>query len=209
MVHSNKVAGFGFPARQVTIDPHRQGRTINMAFLKHATVIAALAGAGVVGMAGVASAAADDAWHGGSEHHKAGDNNVGQGGLIPVNTLNNVNVAPNLGCLAHNTVPDLTAQVPVVNLVPVLVNVNHLLDHANLNVLANGNITTNTYDYSCTSNQGSSQAGNNSHGSVGAGDSSSNHATADGAGSQNNGNGAGAGGLLGSSGVLGKGGLNI
>ena len=60
-----------------------------MAFLKHATVIAALAGAGVVGMAGVASAAADDAWHGGSEHHKAGDNNVGQGGLIPVNTLNN------------------------------------------------------------------------------------------------------------------------
>ena len=111
-----------------------------MAFLKHATVIAALAGAGVVGMAGIASAAADDAWNGGSEHHKAGDNNVGQGGLIPVNALNNVNVAPNLGCLAHNTVPDLTAQVPVVNLVPVPVNVNHLLDHANLNVLANGNI---------------------------------------------------------------------
>jgi len=180
-----------------------------MAFLKHATVIAALASAGVVGMAGIASAAADDAWNGGSEHHKAGDNNVGQGGLIPVNALNNVNVAPNLGCLAHNTVPDLTAQVPVVNLVPVPVNVEHLLDHANLNVLANGNIDTNTYDYSCTSNQGSSQAGNNSHGSVGAGDSSSSHATGVGAGSQNNGAGAGAGGLIGSSGILGKGGLDL
>jgi len=207
MVYSNKVAGFGLIARQVTIDPHRQGRTINMAFLKHATVIAALAGAGVVGMAGIASAAADEAWNGG--HHKAsGDNNVGQGGLIPVNALNNVNVAPNLGCLAHNTVPDLTA-LNGLGLIGVAVPLNHLLEHPNLNVLANGNITTDTYDYSCTSNQGSSQAGNNSHGSVGAGDSSSNHATADGAGSQNNGNGAGAGGLIGSSGILGKGGLNI
>ena len=180
-----------------------------MAFLKHATVIAALAGAGVVGMAGIASAAADDAWNGGSEHHKAGDNNVGQGGLIPVNALNNVNVAPNLGCLAHNTVPDLNALQGIALIGGVAVNLNHLLQHANLNVLSNGNITTDTFDYSCTSNQGSSQAGNNSHGSVGAGDSSSNHATGDGAGSQNNGNGAGAGGLIGSSGILGKGGLDI
>lgn len=181
-----------------------------MAFLKNATVIAALASAGVVGMAGIASAA-EDGWNGGMEHHKSesGDNNVGQGGLIPINALNNVNVSPNLGCLAHNTVPDLTAQVPIVNLVPVLVNVNHLLDHATLNVLANGNITTNTYDYSCTSNQGSSQAGNNSHGSVGAGDSSSSHAVGSGAGSQNDGAGAGAGGLIGSTGLLGKGGLNL
>jgi len=179
-----------------------------MAFLKHATVIAALASAGVVGMAGIASAAADDAWNGGSEHHKAGDNNVGQGGLIPVNALNNVNVAPNLGCLADHTVPDLTAQ-GLVGVVPVGVSLNHLLEHANLNVLSNGNITTDTYDNSCTSNQGSSQAGNNSRGSVGAGDSSSSHATGNGAGSQNNGAGAGAGGLIGSSGILGKGGLDL
>ena len=180
-----------------------------MAFLKHATAIALMAGTGLVGMAGVASAAADSAWNGGAEHHDGGDNSVGQGGVIPVNALNNVNVSPNLGCLAHNTVPDLTAQVPIVNLVPVLVNVNHLLDHASLNVLANGNVTTDTYDYSCTSNQGSSQAGNNSHGSVGAGDSVSSHNTADGAGSQNAGAGAGAGGLIGSSGILGKGGLDL
>jgi hypothetical protein len=208
MVHSNKVAGFRNLARQVTIDPHRQGRTINMAFLKHATVIAALAGAGVVGMAGIASAATNDAWNGGKEAHKAGDNNVGQGGLIPVNALNNVNVAPNLGCLAHNTVPDLNVQ-SLIGLVPIGVGLNHLLEHTHLNVLSNGNIDTDNYDNSCQSNQGSSQAGNNSHGSVGAGDSSSSHSSGDGAGSQNNGNGAGAGGLLGSSGVLGKGGLNI
>ena len=179
-----------------------------MAFLKNATIIAALASAGVVGMAGIASAAADDAWNGGSEHHKAGDNNVGQGGLIPVNALNNVNVAPNLGCLAHNTVPDLNVQ-SLVGLVPIGVGLNHLLEHTHLNVLSNGNIDTDVYDNSCTSNQGSSQAGNNSHGSVGAGDSSNTHADGTGAGSQNNGAGAGAGGLIGSSGLLGKGGLNL
>jgi hypothetical protein len=208
MVQSSKVAGSGFLARQVTIDPHRQGRTINMAFLKHATVIAALASAGVVGMAGIASAAANDAWNGGSEHHKAGDNNVAQGGLMPVNTLNNVNFAPNLGCLAHNTIPDLN-DLSLVGPTPVAVTLNHLLEHTHLNVFSNGNIDTDVYDNSCTSNQGSSQAGNNSHGSVGAGDSSNSHGDGDGAGSQNNGAGAGAGGLLGSSGVLGKGGLNF
>ena len=167
-----------------------------MASLKHATAIALMAGTGVMGMAGIASA-------------ESGDNNVGQGGVIPVNALNNVNISPNLGCLAHNTIPDLNAQVPVLNIVPIPVNVDHLLDHATLNVLANGNVTTDTYDYSCTSNQGSSQAGNNSHGSVGAGDSTSSHNTADGAGSQNAGAGAGAGGLIGSSGILGKGGLDL
>ncbi|NUP47518.1 MAG: hypothetical protein HOW97_09420 [Catenulispora sp.] len=180
-----------------------------MAFLKHATAIALMAGTGVMGMTGIASAAADTAWNGGAEHHEVGDNGVGQGGLIPVNALNNVDISPNLGCLAHNTIPDLNAQVPIVNLVPIPVNVNHLLDHASLNVLANGNVTTDTYDYSCTSNQGSSQAGNDSHGSVGAGDSASSHNTADGAGSQNAGAGAGAGGLIGSSGLLGKGGLDL
>lgn len=180
-----------------------------MAFLKNATVIAALASAGVVGMAGIASAA-EDGWNGGMEHHKSesGDNNVGQGGLIPINALNNVNVSPNLGCLAHYTVPDLNVN-DVVSLVEIPLNFNHLLEHTHLNVLSNGNIDTDVYDYSCTSNQGSSQAGNNSHGSVGAGDSSSSHAVGSGAGSQNDGAGAGAGGLIGSTGLLGKGGLNL
>lgn len=180
-----------------------------MAFLKHATVIAALAGAGVVGMAGMASAS-DSAWNGGMEHHAdgVGDNTVGQGGLIPVNALNNVNVAPNLGCLANGALTDLNVN-DIISLVEIPLNLNHVLEHTHLNVLSNGNIDTDVEDRSCTSNQGSSQAGNNSHGSVGAGDSSNNHATGAGAGSQNDGNGAGAGGLLGSSGVLGKGGLNL
>jgi hypothetical protein len=164
-----------------------------MAFLKHATVIAALAGSGVVGTAGIASA----------------DNSVGQGGVIPVNALNNVNVSPNLGCLAHNTVPDLNALQGIALIGGVAAPLNHLLQHTHLNVLSNGNIDTDNYDNSCQSNQASSQAGNNSHGSVGAGDSASSHSSGDGAGSQNNGNGAGAGGLLGSSGVLGRGGLNV
>jgi hypothetical protein len=173
-----------------------------MAFLKHATVIAVMASAGVMGAASMASAAADDFGH------KAGDNSVGQGGLIPVNALNNVDLSPNLGCLAHNTVPDLTAQ-SLIGVVPIGLAFNHLLQHANLNVLSNGNINTDMYDNSCTSNQGSSQAGNNSHGSVGAGDSWNSHQDGNGAGSQNDGSGAGAGGLLGSSGLLGKGGLDI
>jgi len=177
-----------------------------MAFLKHATVVAVLASAGVMGMAGAASATSYTPWDGPADH-QTGDNEVGQSGVIPVNALNNVNVAPNLGCLVSNPLDDFNLN-DVVSLVEVPLNFNHLLENG-VNILANGNVNTNTYDYSCSSNQGSSQAGNNSHGSVGAGDSYSSHNTADGAGSQNAGAGAGAGGLLGATGVLGKGGLDI
>ena len=176
-----------------------------MTFLKRATTIAVLASAGVIGTAGMAAAQAD--WQG-SDHHRAGDDSTGQAGLIPVNALNNVNVSPNFGCLLDQTVPDLTAQ-GLVGVVPVGVSLNHLLEHANLNVLSNGNITTETYDNSCTSNEGSSQAGNDSHGSTGAGSSSSKHSSGDEAGSHNSGDGAGAGGLLGSSDLLGGGGLGL
>jgi hypothetical protein len=162
--------------------------------LKKAATLAILAGAGVVASAGIASADASP----------SGDNHLNQAGLIPVNALNNVNVSPNLGCLADHTVPDLTAQ-GLVGIVPVGVSLNHLLEHANLNVLANGNTTTDVYDNSCTSNQGSSQAGNNSHGSTGAGSNSSEHNTGNGAGSHNSENGKGAGGLLGGTGILGTG----
>ena len=55
----------------------------------------------------------------------------------------------------------------------------------------------------------SSQAGNNSHGSVGAGSSMSSHQTAAGAGSQNGGSGKVAGGLLGATGLLGTSGLSL
>jgi hypothetical protein len=182
--------------------------TINMAFLKHATAVAVLASAGVMGMAGMASASASNAWdNGGAEHHETGDNGVGQGGVIPINALNNVNVSPNLGCLVSNPLEDFNLN-DVISLVEIPLNFNHLLENG-VNILANGNVNTNTYDYSCSSNQGSSQAGNNSHGSVGAGDSYSSHNTADGAGSQNAGAGAGAGGLLGATGVLGRGGLDL
>jgi hypothetical protein len=170
-----------------------------MAFLKKATTIAVLASAGVMGMSGMASA---------NEHPQGGDNAVGQGGLIPINALNNVNVAPNLGCLLDRTIPDLTVQ-SLIGLIPIGVNLSHLLEHLNLNVLSNGNITTETYDNSCTSNQGSSQAGNNSHGSVGAGNSASEHSSGENSGSHNPAAGAGAGGLLGSSGILGRGGLGL
>ena len=172
-----------------------------MASLKKAATLAVLASAGVMGTAGIASA--DDGWH--SEHHpQQNDNAIHQEGLVPVNALNNVNVSPNFGCLLDQTVPDLTAQ-GLVGIVPVGVSLNHLLEHANLNVLANGNTTTDVYDYSCTSNQGSSQAGNNSHGSTGAGNSSSDHSTGNGAGSHNSEAGKGAGGLLGDTGLLGTG----
>ena len=167
-----------------------------MTFLKKVTTIAVMASAGVMSTAGFAAAATQ------------GDDGVGQAGLIPINALHTINVAPNFGCLVAQGVPDLTAQ-GLVGLVPIGVSLNHLLEHANLNVLSNGNITTDTYDNSCTSNQGSSQAGNNSHSSVGAGDSSSEHSSGAEAGSHNTGDGAGAGGLLGSSGLLGKGGLGI
>jgi len=178
-----------------------------MAFLKHATVVAVLASTGVMGMAGLASASTSNAWDDGTEYHETGDNGVGQSGVIPVNALNNVNISPNLGCLVSNPLEDFNLN-DVVSLVEVPLNFNHLLENG-VNILANGNVNTNTYDYSCTSNQGSSQAGNNSHASVGAGSNSSSHNVADGAGSQNEGAGAGAGGLLGATGLLGKGGLNL
>ena len=171
-----------------------------MALLKKVATIAVLASAGVVGTAGMA-AADDGGW---APSPQSGDNHQVQNGLVPVNALNNVNVSPNLGCLLNQTVPDLTAQ-SLIGVVPIGVSLNHLLEHANLNVLANGNTTTDVYDYSCTSNQGSSQAGNNSHGSTGAGNSSSEHNTGNGAGSHNSENGKGAGGLLGGTGILGTG----
>lgn len=171
-----------------------------MALLKKAATIAVIASASLVGAAGMA-AADEGSWMPSSQ---AGDNQQQQNGFIPVNALNNVNVSPNLGCLADHTVPDLTAQ-GLVGLVPVGVSLNHLLEHANLNVLSNGNVTTDVYDNSCTSNQGSSQAGNNSHGSTGAGSSYSKHNTGNGAGSHNVENGKGAGGLLGGTGILGTG----
>jgi hypothetical protein len=168
-----------------------------MAMLKKVATIAILAGAGVVGTAGMA--AAD-----GCCSPTGGDNNLHQEGLVAVNTLNNVNVSPNLGCLLDQTAPNLTGQ-GLVGLVPVGVSLNHLLEHTNLNLLANGNTTTEVYDNSCTSNQGSSQAGNNTRGSMGAGSSSSNHSAGVGAGSDNKQNGRGAGGLVGGTGILGSG----
>jgi hypothetical protein len=167
--------------------------------LKKAATIAVLASAGVMGTAGIA--AADEAGHWAPQ---GGDNHLQQNGLIPVNALNNINVAPNLGCLADGTLKDLAPEA-LVGLIPVGVDLSHLLQNANLNVLANGNTTTEIHDNSCTSNQGSSQAGNNSHGSTGAGSSYSKHNTGNGAGSGNKENGKGAGGLLGGTGILGTG----
>jgi hypothetical protein len=173
-----------------------------MALLKKAATIAVLASAGVMGTAGIA--AADDGGWPMPSPQSGGDDHLHQEGLVPVNLLNNVDVSPNLGCLLDQTVPDLTAQ-SLIGVVPIGVSLNHLLEHANLNVLANGNTTTDVYDNSCTSNQGSSQAGNNSHHSTGAGSSSSEHSTGTGAGSNNSENGKGAGGLLGGTGILGTG----
>ena len=172
------------------------------ALLKKAATIAVLASAGVMGTAGIA--AADDEGWAMPHPQSAGDDNTHQEGLITVNALNNVNVSPNLGCLADQTLRDVTVQ-SLVGLVPIGVTLNHLLEHASLNVLSNGNTTTEVNDYSCTSNQGSSQAGNNSHHSTGAGSSYSKHTTGEGAGSHNTQNGEGAGGLLGGTGILGAG----
>ena len=170
-----------------------------MAKLKKAATIAVLASAGVMGTAGIAAADAAGHWA-----PQGGDNHLQQNGLIAVNALNNVNLSPNLGCLANHAVPDLTPE-GVAGLVPVGVDLSHLLEHTNLNLLANGNTTTEVNDDSCTSNQGSSQAGNNSNGSEGAGSSYSEHNTGNGAGSGNSQNGEGAGGLLGGTGILGTG----
>jgi hypothetical protein len=167
-----------------------------LALFKKAAAIAALATAGVVVMAGTASASP-------SYHRNGGDNNTRQSGLIPVYALNNVNVSPNLGCLANRPLQDLNVN-DIISLVEIPLNLNHVLEHTNLNVLSNGNISTNVHDDSCTSNQGSSQAGNNSHGSTGAGDSSNVHGDGNGTGSHNQ-SGNGAGGLLGTTGLLGSG----
>ena len=172
-----------------------------MALLKKAATIAVLASAGVMGTAGMA-AADEGGWQ--MPSPQSGDNHLHQEGLIPVNALNNVNVSPNLGCLADQTLRDVTVQ-SLIGLVPIGVTLNHLLEHTSLNLLSNGNTTTEVDDYSCTSNQGSSQAGNNSHGSTGAGNSESEHSTGAGAGSHNTENGKGAGGLLGGTGILGTG----
>lgn len=173
-----------------------------MALLKKAATIAVLATAGVTGTAGIA--AADDSGWPAPAQAGTGDNQMHQDGLIPVNVLNNVDVSPNLGCLADRTVPDLNVE-SLVGLVPVAVNLNHLLEHTDLNLLSNGNVTTDVTDNSCTSNQGSSQAGNNSHGSTGAGSSYNKHADGTLAGSGNKEDGKGAGGLLGGTGILGTG----
>ena len=172
-----------------------------MAMLKKAATIALLAGAGVLGSTGLAAADACGCLPTGVQ---GGDDHLHQEGLIAVNALNNVNVSPNLGCLANQTLPDLNVE-SLLGAVPIGVNLNHLLQNASLNVLANGNTSTEAYDYSCNSNQGSSQAGNNSHGSQGAGNSWSSHSNGDGAGSNNSKDGEGAGGLLGGTGVLGTG----
>ena len=173
-----------------------------MVSLKKAATIAVLASTGIMASAGMA--AADGVCYPPVSGPQQGDNHLRQEGLITLNALNNVNVSPNLGCLADQTVPDLTAQ-GLVGLVPVGASLNHLLEHANLNVLANGNTTTDVYDNTCTSNQGSSQAGNNSHATTGGSDSSSNHSTGNGSGANNSQAGEGAGGLLGGTGVLGTG----
>ena len=179
-----------------------------MAILKKASTVAALATAAVMGAAGTAFAcgcqppAPHPHPHG--YGHGGSDNQLTQAGLIPVNLLNNTDISPNVGCAADGTLKDLTAQ-SLIGAVPIGLALNHLLEHANLNVLANGNTTTDVEDNSCTSNQGSSQAGNNSHGSWGAGSSSSEHNAGDGAGSGNSENGEGAGGLIGGTGILGTG----
>jgi len=172
------------------------------ALLKKAATIAVLASAGVMGTAGMA-AADDDGWQM-PNPQSAGDNHTNQDGLVTINALNNVNISPNLGCLADQTARDLSVQ-SLVGLVPIGATLNHVLEHASLNVLANGNTSTEVNDYSCTSNQGSSQAGNNSHHSIGAGSSSSEHSTGNGAGSYNTKDGEGAGGLAGGTGILGTG----
>ena len=176
-----------------------------MIHLRKLAAIAALAAAGVVSSAGLASA--DEMSPYGEGHH-GGDSNTTQAGIIPINALNNVNVSPNLGCALNRPVDDATVQ-SLVGVVPIGVTLNHVLQEPNVNLLSNGNITTNVHDDSCTSNQGSSQAGNNSHGSTGAGDSTNIHADGNDAGSHNQ-SGNGAGGLLGTTAVLGQaGGIGI
>ncbi|ALG12082.1 hypothetical protein AOZ06_39095 [Kibdelosporangium phytohabitans] len=144
-------------------------------------------------------APAKETTHGKKSTHSE-DNNVVQQGLVPVNALNNVNVSPNLGCVANRPLEDLNAQ-SLVGLVPVAVDVDELAKQPHINVLSDGNVSTTIEDNSCTSNQGSSQAGDNTHGATGAGSSSNGHAVGNAAGSGNN-SGNGGGGLIGSAGHL-------
>lgn len=170
----------------------------NVSMFKKAVIVAALAAAGFATVGGTAFAGERP------DHGKSSaDGNVNQAGLVPVHALNNVNVSPNLGCVANRPVEDLNAQ-SLVGLVPVAVDVDEALKQPHLNVLSNGNVSTNVNDDSCTSNQGSSQAGNNTHGATGAGGSKNSHKVGQGAGSENA-SGNGAGGLIGSTGVLGSG----
>lgn len=164
---------------------------------KKAVIVATLAAAGFAAIAGSASAG-EYAGKG-----KSADDNTVQTGVVPVHALNNVNVSPNFGCLANRPLEDLNAQ-SIVGLVPVAVDVDEALKQPHINVLSNGNVSTNVNDDSCTSNQGSSQAGNNTHGATGAGSSSNHHKVGDNAGAHNA-SGNGAGGLIGSTGVLGSG----
>jgi hypothetical protein len=164
---------------------------------KKATIVAALAAAGFATIGGTAFAGERP------DHGTSADGNVNQTGVVPVHGLNNVNVSPNLGCVANRPVEELTLQ-SIVGVVPVGVDVDDALKQPHLNVLSNGNVSTNVNDDSCTSNQGSSQAGDNTHGGTGAGDSKNGHKAGEGAGSENA-SGNGAGGLVGSSSVLGSG----
>ncbi|ALG13373.1 hypothetical protein [Kibdelosporangium phytohabitans] len=165
---------------------------MTLSVIKKAVVVAALAAAGFATVAGTASAV--------DHPGKSADNNTVQQGLIPVNALNNVNVSPNLGCVANRPLEDLNAQ-SLVGIVPVAVDVDEALKQPHINVLSNGNVSTTVVDDSCTSNQGSSQAGDNTHGATGAGSSSNGHAVGNAAGSENT-SGNGAGGLVGSAGKL-------
>ncbi|ALG12140.1 hypothetical protein [Kibdelosporangium phytohabitans] len=192
-----------------------------MPFIRNAVIVAALATAGFAATGGAAFAGesadhdsakatvhtkqAKKATNGKKGHGRddSNDNNVVQSGLIPVNALNNANVSPNLGCAANRPLENLNLQ-SLVGVVPVAVDVDELAKQPHVNLLANGNVSTTVQDDSCTSNQGSSQAGNNTHGSTGAGGSSNVHAVGNLAGSGNQ-SGNGAGGLIGSvGGLLGK-----
>ncbi|MBE1465165.1 hypothetical protein [Kibdelosporangium phytohabitans] len=174
-----------------------------MPLFKKTVIVAALAAAGFAALAGTASAGEPGHGQGNRplvSHGKSADLNTVQQGLVPVNGLNNVNVSPNLGCVANRPLEDLNAQ-SLVGIVPVAVDVDEALKQPHINVLSNGNVSSTVEDNSCTSNQGSSQAGTNTHGATGAGDSSNGHAVGNAAGSENS-SGNGAGGLIGSAGSL-------
>ena len=108
-----------------------------MTFLKKAATLAIVAGTGVIGSAGIASA----------NVRVSGNNATDQSGPIPINALNNVSVAPNLGCLLSNDLNSLNA-LNGLGPIGIAVPVNHLLEHISLNIPANGNITSTTDDHS-------------------------------------------------------------